>query len=166
MPSSCSSREHARCLGPRLIRQPDPAKWARACSEGHGSSGCVFGLAKLGVKLRDAKTSFVDVTMAAQMILDRVDAAQGSQPRNRSVIVGDGHIEAQAAGVPGDRLAEHMASSVTQSGGDPQNLRFICMSRRADHLDDIRLSERQSPGLVKRNGSQAADLFEKFTAPN
>ena len=166
MPSSCSCGEHARRLGPRSIRQPDPAQRARVRCESHGCSRRALGLTELGVKLRAAETGFVDVTMAAQVILDRVDLAQGSEARNRGVIVGDRHVQAHAAGMPGDRLAEHMPAAIAQSGGDPQHLIFIFLSGRADHLDDVRLTEGQSSGLVEGQGAQAADFLEIFTAAN
>jgi hypothetical protein len=59
-----------------------------------------------------------------------------------------------------------MPSSVTQRRGDPQHLVLIFVSWRTDHLDDIRLTERQSPGLVKGQRAEAADLFEIFTSAN
>ena len=104
--------------------------------------------------------------MAAQVIFDRVDPAQRTQAGDRRVVVGDRHVEAQAAGVPGDGLAQHVPAAVAQRRRDPQHLVFVVLAGRTDDLDDVGLAERQGPGLVERQGAQPADLLEEFAPPD
>ena len=152
--------QHAGRLGPRPIGQPDPAQRAGARRQGHGRSGRLFGLTELGVELGAAQPGFVDVAMAPQVIFDRVDLPQCSQPRDGRVIVGDGDVESQAAGVPGDGLAQHVPTPVAERRRDPQNMRFVFLTGRANDLDDIRLPAGQGAGLVESQRPQPADLFE------
>ena len=100
------------------------------------------------------------------MILDGVDLPECSQAGDRRVIVGDGHVQSQAAGMAGDRLAQHMPTPVAQRRRDPQYPRLVFLARRADDLDDVRLTAGQRARLVEGEGPQPADLFEVLAAAN
>ena len=116
------------------------------------------------MELGAAEPGLVDVAVAAQVILDRVHLPERAQAGNGRVIVGDRHVEAQAPGVPGDGLAQHVATPVAQRRGDPQHLILVVLARCADDLDDVRLAPGERAGLVERQRAQPADLLEELAA--
>ena len=93
--------QHAGRLGPGPIGQPDPAQRSGARRDRHRGAGRLLGLTELGVKLGATHPGLVDVAMTSQVIFDRVDLPECSQSGDRRVIVGDGHVQSQAARVRG-----------------------------------------------------------------
>src|SRR5207245_81197 len=73
--------EHAGRLGPRVVGQADPAERAARGREGDGRSQPLFGRAEPGVELGRAEPGLVDVTMAADVIFDRIDPPRPPQAR-------------------------------------------------------------------------------------
>src|SRR5208283_3449051 len=96
-------------FGPRLVCQANPAQWSSLRGDRDCRADRVLGLAQLVVKGWMTEPGLVDVAVAAEVILDRVDAAQRALAGDRTVIVRDRHIQAQAAGMAGNGLAQDMS---------------------------------------------------------
>ena len=121
----------------------------------------VLGLVQLVVKGRMAEAGLIDVAMAAEVILDRVDAAQRTLAGDRAVIVRDRHIQTQAPGMAGDGLAQDVSPSISQGRRDPQHLVLIVLAGSTDDLDHVGLAQRQGSRLVEGQGAEPADLLEE-----
>ncbi len=118
------------------------------------------------MELGVAEPFLVDVAMAAQVILHRRRPALAPQAGDRAVVVGDRHVQAPAPGVTGDRLAQDMAATIPQRGGDPHHAFLVLLAWGADDLDDVRPALGQGPRLVEGQGAEPADLLEVFAAPD
>ena len=110
------------------------------------------------------EAGLIDVAVAAEVILDRVDAAQRALAGDRAVIVGDRHIQTQAPGMAGDGLAQDVSAAISQGRRDPQHLGLIVLAGSTDNLDHVGLAQRQGSRLVEGQGAQPADLLEEFSA--
>ncbi len=111
----------ARCLGPGPIGQADPSQRPGSARDGHRGSHRGLRLTELDVKLGAAEPSVVNVAVAAQVILDRVNLPLRAHAGNGLVVVGDRHIKPEPPGMPRDRLAEDVSPTVAERGGDREH---------------------------------------------
>ena len=122
-----------------------------------------LGLVQLVMEVGLAETGLVDVAVAAEVILDRTHPAERTHAGDREVVVGEGNVQPQVAGMAGDGLAQDVPAAVAERGRDPQHLVLIALSGRADHLDHVGLAERQGSRLVEGQGAEPADLLEELS---
>ena len=99
-----------------------------------------------------AEAGLIDVAVAAEVILDRVDAAQRALAGDSAVIVRDRHIQTQAPGMAGNGLAQDVSPSISQGRRDPQHLGLIVLAGSTDNLNNVGLAQRQGSRFVKGQG--------------
>ena len=87
-----------RRLGPRPSARRIQPSGPDCGRQGHRRADGRLGLAELGVELGLAEARLVDVAVAAQVILDRVDPAQRPLAGDGAVVVGDRHVDAAGRG--------------------------------------------------------------------
>jgi hypothetical protein len=113
------------------------------------------------VEIGRAHAGLIEIAVAADVVLHRVDLSFGTQTRVSCVVVGLRHLEAKRSRVPGDGTAKHVTAPITQRGGDPEQI-VVGPTFLRDHLNDVRLTTRQRPCLVEGQHAQPANLLQEL----
>ena len=79
------------------------------------------------------------ITVTADVIFRGFDPARRAEAGDGAVVVGLGDVQGQPASMAGDRKAQDMPATISQRGGDPQDLAILATARQ-DGLDHVQLA--------------------------
>ena len=163
-PRSCSSASTRAASGRgRSARRIQPT--GRIAPSGPPTSRpSLLGPAEPGVELGRAQPGLVDVAMAADVILDRVDPPRAPQ-------AGDGACSRRRSGT--SRRSPRACRAIARPSTWPPRSPSAAAIRKTvvavpavgrDDLDHVGLASGQRPRLVERQHAEPADLLEELAA--